>query len=71
MLSSANEVDDFVAIAGLELGFGPLRSREDFAVALDRDASGREVQRTQQVQNRFANANGAVVAVDNDLKFLN
>jgi hypothetical protein len=43
-LAAAYEVDDFVAVAGLNGGTGPLRARKDFEVAFDSDAAGREIQ---------------------------
>ena len=46
-LAAAYEVDDFVAVAGLNGGIGPLRAREDFEVAFDGDACGGEIQVTQ------------------------
>jgi hypothetical protein len=46
-LAAAYEVDDFVAIAGLNGGVGPLGAREDFEVAFDGNASGGEIQVAQ------------------------
>ena len=46
-LAAAHEVHDFVAVAGLNGGIGPLRSREDFEVAFDGYAGGGEIQVTQ------------------------
>jgi hypothetical protein len=43
-LAAAYEMDDFVAVAGLDGGVGPLRTREDFEVAFDGDAAGGEIQ---------------------------
>jgi hypothetical protein len=43
-LAAAYEVDDFVAVAGLNGGCGPVRAREDFKVAFDGDACGGEIQ---------------------------
>jgi hypothetical protein len=43
-LAAAYEVDYFVAVAGLNGGVGPLRAREDFEVAFDGYAGGREIQ---------------------------
>jgi hypothetical protein len=46
-LAAADEMDDFVAVAGLNGGVGPLRAREDFEVAFDGDATGGEIQVAQ------------------------
>jgi hypothetical protein len=43
-LATAYEVDDFVAVAGLNGGIGPLRTWEDFKVAFNGDAGGGEIQ---------------------------
>jgi hypothetical protein len=43
-LAAAYEVDDFVAVAGLNGGIGPQRAGEDFKVAFDGDASGGKIQ---------------------------
>jgi hypothetical protein len=40
-------MDDFVAVAGLNGGVGPLWTREDFEVAFNGDACGEEIQVTQ------------------------
>jgi hypothetical protein len=45
-LAAAYEVDDFVAVAGLNGGIGPLWARENFEVAFDGDACGGEIQVT-------------------------
>jgi hypothetical protein len=46
-LAAAYEVDDFVAVAGLNGGIGPLRARENFEIAFDGYAAGGEIQVTQ------------------------
>jgi hypothetical protein len=46
-LAAAYEMDDFVAVAGLNGGIGPLRAGEDFKVAFDGDACVGEIQVTQ------------------------
>jgi hypothetical protein len=43
-LAAAHEVHDFVAVAGLNGGIGPLRTGEDFEVAFNGDAGGRKIQ---------------------------
>jgi hypothetical protein len=43
-LAAAYEMDDFVAVAGLNGGIGPLRAREDFEVAFDGYACGGKIQ---------------------------
>ena len=43
VLAATYEVDDFVAVAGLNGGIGPLWAREDFEVAFDGDAAGGEI----------------------------
>jgi hypothetical protein len=40
--AAADELDDFVAVAWGDAGFGPLGAREDFEVAFDGDAAGIE-----------------------------
>jgi hypothetical protein len=47
ILAAAYEVDDFVTVAGLNGGIGPLRAREDFQVAFNGDAAGGEIQFAQ------------------------
>jgi len=46
-LAAAYELDDFVAVAGLNGGIGPLRAREDFEVAFYGDAAGGKIQIAQ------------------------
>jgi hypothetical protein len=46
-LAAAYEVDDFVTVTGLNGGIGPLRARENFEVAFDRDTTGEKIQVTQ------------------------
>jgi hypothetical protein len=43
-LAAAYEVDDFVAVAGLNGGIGPLRARENFEVAFDGYAGSGKIQ---------------------------
>ena len=43
-LAAAYEMDDFVAVAGLNGGIGPQRAREDFEIAFDGDSAGGEIQ---------------------------
>jgi len=43
-LAAADEVDDFVAVAGLNGGIGPSRAREDFEVAFNGYAGGGQIQ---------------------------
>lgn len=44
ILAAAYEVDDFVAVAGLNGGIGPLRAGKDFEVAFNGYACGGEIQ---------------------------
>ena len=37
-LAAADELDDFVAVAGLDLGLAPFGARQNLEVALDGDA---------------------------------
>jgi hypothetical protein len=46
-LAAAYEVDDFVAVAGLDGGVGPLRTGENFEVAFNGYAAGWEIQVAQ------------------------
>jgi len=46
-LAAANEVDDFVAVTGLNGGIGPLRPRKDFEVAFNGYAARGETQVAQ------------------------
>jgi len=39
-LAAADEVDDFVTVAGSNGGIGPLRARENFEVAFNGNAPG-------------------------------
>ena len=47
ILAATDEVDDFVAVTGLNGGIGPLRARENFEVAFDGDATGGKIQIAQ------------------------
>jgi hypothetical protein len=44
VLATADELDDFVAIAGFEWGGEPVWAGEDLEVAFDGDASGIEAE---------------------------
>jgi hypothetical protein len=46
-LAAAYEMDDFVAVAGLNGGIGPLQAGEDFKIAFDGYAGGGEIQVTE------------------------
>jgi len=46
-LASTYEMDDFVAVAGLNGGIGPSRAREDFEVAFYGDACCGKIQVAQ------------------------
>lgn len=43
-LAAAYKVDDFIAVAGLDSGIGPLRARENLKVTFDGDATCGEIQ---------------------------
>jgi hypothetical protein len=59
-------VDDFVAVAGLDGGVGPLRARENFEVAFDGNAAGWEIQVTQQVSYSSALLGFSALSIDGD-----
>jgi hypothetical protein len=65
-LAAAYEMDDFVAIAGLNGGIGPLRAREDFEIAFDGDATGEKIQVAQQVGYCGALWGFAALSIDSD-----
>jgi len=65
-LAAAYEVDDFVAVAGLNGGMGPLRARENFEVALYGDAADREIQIAQQIGYCGALRSFATLSIDGD-----
>ena len=65
-LAAAYEVDDFVAVAGLNCGIGPLRAREDFEVAFDGYARGREMQVAKQIGYCGAGRSFATLSIDGD-----
>ena len=60
-LAAADEVDDFVAIAGLNSGLVPLRARKDFKIAFYGHATGGKIQLLQQV--RYCGAVGCFAAL--------
>jgi hypothetical protein len=47
--AAADELDDFVAVAGGDSGFGPFRAGQDFEVAFDGDAASIEAQFTEKI----------------------
>jgi hypothetical protein len=65
-LAAAYELDDFVAVAGLNGGIGPLRAREDFEVAFDGYAGGREIQVAKQIGYCGALRSFATLSIDGD-----
>jgi hypothetical protein len=65
-LAAAYEVDDFVVVAGLNGGVGPLRAREDFEIAFDGDAGGRQIQVAQQIGYCGALRGFAALSIDNN-----
>lgn len=50
-LAAADELDDFVAVAGFDVRILPLRARQDFQISFDGNASRFEAQFTQQIRN--------------------
>ena len=66
-LAAADEVDDFVAVAGLDGSLVPLRARKDFEVAFDGDATGGKIQVLQEIGYRGARG-FAALTVDCDDK---
>src|SRR5215470_13953253 len=66
LLAAANELDNFVAVAGLDDGFLPVGTGENFKIAFDGDAAGIEAQFTKQIGHRGARTGGALLSVDRD-----
>ena len=62
-LAAADELDDFVAVAGGDQGLRPERARENFAVALDGDTAAVQAELAQQVRDRCARFGAAIFAV--------
>ncbi len=69
-LAAANELDDFVAVAGGDLRFRPGCARKNFEIAFDGDAARLEGQGAQQIGDRGAGSDGASFPVDGDGKRL-
>jgi hypothetical protein len=65
-LAASYEMDDFVAVAGLNGGIGPLWAREDFEVAFDGDAAGGEIQVAKKIGNCGALRGFATLSIDGD-----
>src|SRR5882724_2082761 len=69
-LAAADELHDFVAVAGLDGGCGPLWARQNLEIALNGYAAGRQGENAEQVGNRCAGRYIAVLAVHGDLNFV-
>ena len=65
-LAAADELDDFVAIAGLHRSLSPRGTREDFEIALDRDAPGIEAHGGEQIRDHGAGTRLALFAIHNN-----
>ena len=66
VLAAADELDDFVAVAGLEWGSEPVWAGEDLEVAFDGDAAGIEAEFAEQVHHGGAGLRGALLSVYDD-----
>jgi hypothetical protein len=62
--AAADEVNDFVRVAGLDGSSLPLRARKDVAIALDRDAIRGNAQMAEQFRDIQAIGNFARFAID-------
>src|SRR5262249_810997 len=62
--ATADEVDDFVAVVGLDLRCGPLIAGQDIEIAFNGDAAMVEAKVLQQIDDRRPRLNGARFAVD-------
>ena len=67
-LATADELDDFEAVARSNLRFRPLGARKDFEVAFDGNAPGGQAEIAQEVTDGRAGIGGAGFAVDADLE---
>ena len=65
-LAAAYEMDDFVDVAGGDLGCGPAVTGEDVAVALDGDAAGGEAEMGYKIRDGEAVGDFAGFAIDGD-----
>jgi hypothetical protein len=65
-LAAAYEVDDFVAVTGMDGGVGPLRAGENFEVAFDGNAPGWEIQVAQQIGYSGALRGFSALSIDGD-----
>jgi hypothetical protein len=63
MLTAADELDDFEAIALCKSSFQPLGPRQNFQIPFNRDAPGVETEFTQQVHHGSAGFCGAIFSV--------
>lgn len=58
ILAAANELDNFVVITRDNLRGGPIRTRQDLQIALDRDAPGAKSKRFEKLQDSGAICGG-------------
>jgi hypothetical protein len=65
-LTAADELDDFVTVAGLDGGLRPLRARKNFEIALDGDAADRKVELLEKIDYGATLGGFALFAVDGD-----
>ena len=63
ILAAANELDNFVVITRDNLRGGPIRTRQDLQIALDRDAPGAKSKRFEKLQDGGAICGGLCLAV--------
>jgi len=64
--AAADEVDDFIGVVLLDARFGPLRARENVAIAFDGDALGVDAEVFKKLKDVQAVGNFAGFAVDGD-----
>lgn len=62
-LTAADELHDFVPVAGRDQRFGPLGARQNFEVALDGHAAAVQAEFTQQIGNARAGFCAAIFAI--------
>ena len=64
--AAADEMNDFVAVAGEDFCFLPFLARENFEIALDRDATLRHAKMLEQRDHIQSVGNFATFSVDRD-----